>query len=531
MDGSIPPEAAIRRSNAARLAAAAVVVVLAAAYLFRLGRAPMFLGGDEAQFAVHAQSIATTGRDLNGTTLPAFVNITDPLQPATHSGIWYQPLLFYLIAIALRFSAFAEGTIRLPAVAMAVLDGALAFLVARRLTRTEWGGAAATAMIMLSPSHFIFGRQALDYICPLPFVLGWLWCLSAYVDGGRRGWLAAAGAVLGVGVYSYIASWMTMSLLLVASAAVVWRTGRAEREGVTALCAGFAVPLLWSAVAVLARPAILSDTIARYGLAAGGGALSPSGLIERAGLYWEYVDPSYLFFSGGSNPTQSTREAGVFLLPVAVFFVAGVRELWRARSIIGRLALFGFAIAPLPIVLTLPQSAHGAAGRDLVAVPFGVLVASAGVAVMIANGRRVSQLIAIALLAAMPIQFAFFARGYFTTYQKSAAVRFDPANFDAIADVIVAADTSQSAPYIYLSQALDDASVRWRFQTLKRRREDLWSRSRAVSREAVASLDVPAGSLLVMTPAEQVSDSRWAIVTTVNDPAAMPSAVLLRRTR
>jgi len=279
------------------------------------------------------------------------------------------------------------------------------------------------------------------------------------------------------------------------------------------------------------RPDIVSDTIARYGLAGRAGALSPAGLIERAGLYWEYFDPSYLFLSGGSNPTQSTREAGVFLLPVAVFFVAGVRELWRARSIPGRLALFGFAIAPLPIVLTLPQSSHGAVGRDLVAVPFGVLIACAGASAMFADRRRARRIAAVVLLAAMPIQFAFFARGYFTTYQNSAAVRFDPANFDAVADVVVSADMSQAAPYIYLSEGLDDASVRWRFQTLERRRDDLWGRSRAVPRDGVASLDAPAGSLLVTTPDEQVGNAGWSVVTRVNDPTGSPSAVVRRRTR
>jgi hypothetical protein len=67
------------------------------AYLAGLGSAPMHIGGDEAQFATHAHAVASTGHDPNGRFLPLFFNITDPLVHGT-SAIWYQPMLFYLMA-------------------------------------------------------------------------------------------------------------------------------------------------------------------------------------------------------------------------------------------------------------------------------------------------------------------------------------------------------------------------------------------------------------------------------------------------
>ena len=39
-------------------------------------------------------------------------------------------------------------------------------------------------------------RQALDYICPLPFVLGWLWCVMAAVEAGSVRLSFASGAIL-----------------------------------------------------------------------------------------------------------------------------------------------------------------------------------------------------------------------------------------------------------------------------------------------------------------------------------------------
>ena len=49
-----------------------VLAISSGIYLSGLDRAPVFVGGDEAHFASHAQSLATTGRDLNGTPVPLF---------------------------------------------------------------------------------------------------------------------------------------------------------------------------------------------------------------------------------------------------------------------------------------------------------------------------------------------------------------------------------------------------------------------------------------------------------------------------
>ena len=57
-----------------------LIALLASAFLYtwRLGDAPVYLGGDEAHFAVHAKAIATDGRNLDGMFLPLFVNLWDP---------------------------------------------------------------------------------------------------------------------------------------------------------------------------------------------------------------------------------------------------------------------------------------------------------------------------------------------------------------------------------------------------------------------------------------------------------------------
>src|SRR5437016_3321315 len=69
------------RSAGIRPAAALAGVIAGAAviYFLRLGSAPVNISSDEARFGVQAYSIVTTGRAVNGSRLPLFFNITNPL--------------------------------------------------------------------------------------------------------------------------------------------------------------------------------------------------------------------------------------------------------------------------------------------------------------------------------------------------------------------------------------------------------------------------------------------------------------------
>ena len=82
-----------------------VFVLIGIAYLLGLGGAPVYLGGDEAHFAVGGYAIATTGRNLNGDLLPLFFNLADPQgdpQGMPWGATWYHPVMFYLVALVLK---------------------------------------------------------------------------------------------------------------------------------------------------------------------------------------------------------------------------------------------------------------------------------------------------------------------------------------------------------------------------------------------------------------------------------------------
>jgi 4-amino-4-deoxy-L-arabinose transferase-like glycosyltransferase len=523
---SVPPSTGLLT----RIALAGVLLLASALYLFALGEAPINVGVDEARSAVQAQSIAATGFDINGNRTPLFFQITNPLSPHdTDTLTWWQPLIFYLIAAVLRFVPFSEWSVRLPIACLAILDVWLIYAVARRLFSSAWYGVLAALLLALTPAHFIFGRQAMDYFCPVPFALAWLWCLLLCIQS-EAAWLpAATGFVLGVGLYSYITSWMVIPFYLVVTHVVLRLSGKPLRASV-ALGAGFAVPLLLLIPWLWSHPSMPREVFADYRVA---GRLR---LAERVDVYWDYFNPSYLFFSGGSNPIFATRRAGVFLLPFAVLLPCGIWAIWRRRSwIVGAVLLVGFFFAPVPIIAAMPTDPKYFTPREILVVPFGVLIGVAGVEWLVRERGRVTRIAAALLILAVPVQFASFARDYFTRYQIWSAYRFDSMNFRAVAEYVIASDASARVPTVYMSDGLgEEKTVQWKFHLLARQRPDLWERTRYFAPARVKPDEVPSGSLLVLSPGDRRLDEllgpgRWSLAHMVDQLSGEPAATILRR--
>src|SRR5688572_31289717 len=95
-----------------------------ALYATRLGDVPAYVMHDEAQGALQAHAIATTGRDLSGRLLPLY--FTEPEFPPGRD-----PLLIYVTALGLKVLPFSEAAARTPTALIAVLNVVLTFVVAR----------------------------------------------------------------------------------------------------------------------------------------------------------------------------------------------------------------------------------------------------------------------------------------------------------------------------------------------------------------------------------------------------------------
>src|SRR5688500_4076255 len=160
----------------------AIAAVATALYTYRLDAVPAYLTLDEAHFAVHAHSIAQTGRNLNGQSLPLLIRLEgaqgEPFQLAwghTH----YLPLGMYLIAAALQVLPFDESTVRLPS---ALLGGfiniVLIYALALALLQSRIVAASSAALLAVAPANLIISRPGIDSVCQLPFALGGVCCVA-----------------------------------------------------------------------------------------------------------------------------------------------------------------------------------------------------------------------------------------------------------------------------------------------------------------------------------------------------------------
>ena len=403
-----------------RRATALLVALTALLYVWDLGRTPVYFGGDEAHFAVVSHSLATTGRNLNGDFLPLFFKLADPtedLNPMPWGGTWYQPLLFYVIAAALLVLPLSETAVRLPvALIGGLLTPMLLYLVANRLFK-NWRLAAFCAVVFaLTPPQLILSRQALDYVCPLPFVLGWLWFVIDYTETRRLKSLVLGGLCLGVGFYSYIASWVMTPIYVALSAIVFWRVDGKPIRPLLASTAGYILPLLLFIPWVWTHPDMLRETFDRYQMSdqeqvsliqEPSNALRLDKVAATVSTYWSYFDPAFLFLVGGPIMTTSTGRVGALLLPLAVLLPLGVFTLLRRPDPSGLHALILLAVVTAPIAATLKGQPF-MIQRVVFMLPFLALVATYGFQWLWDARSRLARPLAVALLAIGALQFAVF---------------------------------------------------------------------------------------------------------------------------
>jgi hypothetical protein len=212
-------------------------------------------------------------------------------------------------------------------------------------------------MLALSPAHFIHSRYGMDYLYPVPFVLAWLLCLVLFNERGQT-WLLIAGAsVLGAGFYSYIASIVLMPVYVALTCLMLARRNAPRRSFLLTLGA-FAPWLIPFLMWIARHPTAYRATVEKYGLydpnsmdAVQGfrSFISYESVSARLSDFWNFYNPSFLFFGSGTKLMFSTNRAGVFLLPVAIFLLIGVAETWKhRRSSINMILLLGLTASWRP---------------------------------------------------------------------------------------------------------------------------------------------------------------------------------------
>ncbi|MFM8533160.1 MAG: glycosyltransferase family 39 protein [Acidimicrobiia bacterium] len=502
-------------------AAAGGVAIVAVAILqtYRLGDSPAYLNLDEAHFANHAYSLATSGRDLNGNRMPLFISLEDPLgdRPTLAWGTtWYHPVGFYAIASVLTLAPLSEWSIRLPIALIGVLNLVLVFLVARKWSGTRTTALAAAALLAMTPAHFILSRMALDYLLPVPFTLGWLLALGHLRASPASRSAVAAGLVLGVGCFSYVSSWLVMPVYL-AVTAVVLRSELRRSDLLAPLTGAFCVPLLAWLPWIFLHPEMPGNLLAQYQagetrrslLSAVATGTDLTGAVKTTvAAYWSYFDPSFLFIAGGSSRLVSTGASGVWSLGGGVLLVMALIRAVTRLGVAERILLGGLLLAPIPAAHT---GEPFAIQRAITMLPVGVLLAVLALDGLKSRTRLQQALVVIALVA-VPVQFTGFVDDYFSGYRVRAAAVIDPTAFRDTARVLSDLLERRQPPALAVTAPLYDASAKWRFYATSSGHPEGWARTRYFSGRLEEIAALPTGALAVVESATLTSHAGWQVV-------------------
>jgi 4-amino-4-deoxy-L-arabinose transferase-like glycosyltransferase len=388
-----------RGGTRARTLAVAGALALGAAFLYvrGLGHTPIYLTVDETIISLQAHAVATTGRDQLGRLFPVYFET---------GTTWYPSVLIYLIAIAVRLFGFTEAIVRLPMAIAGVVDVVLVYLIGRQIFRRQWFAIVAAILLAATPTHLTLSRYAMDYLMVVPFLLGWLLCMVTYLRTGNPRLLFAAGLLLGIGLYTYIAALCAMPVYVAVSCAVLYRRrDPASRYGW--LVAGFLLPAIVFGVWLFQHPNMVANVAVKYRFEDRATTMNdalrgfrPGQFARQIGsVYAGLLDPRFLFVHGPSNLTFGTRRSGVFVVPVLGMLIVGLWRVVRERfEPAGLLLALGLFAAPAAATLVNdPTAIFRATGL----LPFGALLAAAGLEYAADPSRKTSAaLLAIWIPAA-----------------------------------------------------------------------------------------------------------------------------------
>ena len=479
-----------------RLMVAVILVAAVALYAWQLDR--LYLVHDEVIYALNAHAIATSGRDLSGQFLP----ISFPVV----GTFFATPMSIYFTALFLKAAPLTEVIVRLPSVMVGVACIGLVFLIGRRIFKQDWLAALAAAILALTPAHFIHSRLGTDHLYTVVLMLGWLLCLLNVKSERQVLRIGIAAALLGLGVYSYLGALITMPVCFLITIATLYRLGFRSRAPYLAAFIGAGLPVLPFVAWHMLHPDQYARQMQMYGLYDSAATVAEgtprlhgySSVTDRVAVYWDYFNPSLLFFAGDTGLINGTRYAGVFLWPLMVLLPAGVyRLVVQQRSIAGWLLVVCLAASPLAATVVAERYRIN---RALVMLPLAALVATAGVEMMWGSRHRVWRACAIILIAAMPWQFARFYRDYFVDYPGRSYTWFEYNIRDGMEDII--ARQRDGAP-VFIANNIQWADYYWPFYLAKQGRQDLRARTTYLDVAAPGAVaSVPPGGILLCRVAD-----------------------------
>jgi hypothetical protein len=261
-------------------------------------------------------------------------------------------------------------------------SSACLYIVVSRSGRA-WRGVVAAAIFASTPLIWRQYQGAPSTLYVLPVIAAWLAAVAYFQATGSPVALPAAGALLGVGVYTSASAAVMMTVYLLLSVAAVPALRRPPFTALALFVGAFAATAAPFALAMILHPDRFRDIVNtahlydanRFNVLQGIREMTSwLGLTARSEVYWDYFNPAFLFLS-----------PAVLLWPLAVLLPLGLYHVVDGEMTpVARLVLGGFLAAPFVASLS---AAAPVPSRILWMTPFAAILAAYGLQRLLSIGR------------------------------------------------------------------------------------------------------------------------------------------------
>ncbi len=350
-------------SRQAPHAAAAVIALVAVLAAFR--PSPLSTDVGEHTIAGIATRLAGGGTDASGRSRPLLV----------HAGgeRWHQPVPVHVTAALVRAGLGADMAVHLVAGLAGGLSVLMVYLFGLRLFATPAPALAGALLFAVSPGYLALAGAGDMAVLLVPGVLGWTMAVMSYLERPRAPVLALGAGALAIGVYAQPAGVLMVPVYLAVGLILLRRRG-VERRAYAWMATGSLVPLVPLALWYAWYPETWTDTMGRWAVHLAHIRDPWQGLVaftrwdvagRRAGDYWHYFSPDFLFVSGA-----------VFAVAAGVLLAMGLAGGPRARRAEATpMLVAALLVAPAAaVLLDEPRSIALAVAL----LPFGALLAALG---------------------------------------------------------------------------------------------------------------------------------------------------------
>ncbi|CAN5132772.1 hypothetical protein BH09PAT1_BH09PAT1_6720 [soil metagenome] len=393
---------------------------------YQLGAIPKSLNWDEVSWGYNAYSIATTGKDEYGITMPlSFKAFGDYKQPVYVYLDALPTILFGLTGFAVRFPSAIFGS-------LAVLS---VFLLTRELfyndKRRDILSLLVAGLLAISPWSIQFSRVAFEANVGLFFTITGIALFLKGIRINKLWWIMFGSAVMSISCYTYHSQKLFTPLLfavLIVSTYNFWLKKRIVLVIVLLfflLCNCFW--LLDSRTTARGRSVIftsnqtelLADSAQKliYDNAHGdilGKALHNRRLVYLniyISNYLSHFNPEYLFLKG-DNPRHHPPEMGDLYLVAFPFIILGMLYLWKMQKRVTVLIFAWLLLAPVASSLAVDAPN---ASRSMVFLPTWDIFTGLGILTFYELIRKYAKpsIIISGLSLLFLLNFIFYVHSYF----------------------------------------------------------------------------------------------------------------------